>query len=382
MSKMRFGRKLYSAWILALGLCFSGGIARAETIGIIGDSISTGGASHSALAFDIERLHAIFSGAQKLDVDQATLDFLSTEGVQNPANARRLDLSPREFVHPLVWIFNSFVTSMSSQYLDSLDNSWGSLLGRLRGNAQVLVAARDGEKAMHARQQVDRILDGVQGEALDHLFVFYTGNDICAVVPELLTSGKEYVNDIEEALRYYIRNAKPKANGQLTHIWLVNPLNATQLVTSRDIQAKRVLAYGKERSCKELQGNQFEKNLMGTPSPSETPSSMAIRPILAQVFQSGPYGLCPTLFAYQNNSSLETLQPVSDALSSYRSGLGELAKRLNEWNPLFRVHNLSATSPIEFAADDIANDCFHLSLRGQMRVAKAIRSELEAKLKP
>lgn len=365
-------------WILATLLQSQSGLA--ATIGIVGDSISTGGASHPALAFDLDRISAVFTGAQKLEADQATLDFLSAEGVTTPPNAKRLDLSPREYVHPLVWMFNSFVTSMSSQYLDTLDFAWGSLLGRLRGHDEVFVAARDGEKSLLARQQMDRILDGVKGEALDHLFVFYTGNDLCGAVPEYMTSPSEYSNSIEEAVRYYILNAKPKSNGDITHVWLVSPLNVSQLVTSKVIQNKRVFAYGKERSCKELQSDQFDKNLMGTPSPDD--KNIGLRPILAQIFQGGPYGLCPTLFAYHQGNSLEALQPLSDALAGYRKELQELSKRLNEVSPLFRVQNISSAAPIEFAAEDIANDCFHLSLKGQMRVAKAIRAEMEQKLAP
>ncbi len=380
MSRTTFQIKRVLPWILALSLQVHAESLSAATIGIVGDSISTGGASHPSLAFDMDRLAALFGSAQKLAPDQATLDFLASEGVASPANARRLDLSPREFVHPLVWIFNSFVTSVSSQYLDSLDNAWGTLLGRLRGTDEIYVAARDGEKSVLARQQIDRILDGVKGEALDHLFVFYTGNDLCASVPEYMTSPSDYSDSIEEAIRYYMLNAKPKANGDITHIWLVSPLNVSQLVTSPAIQSKRVLAYGKERSCKELQSDQFEKNLAGNPSPKD--ENIGLRPILAQIFQGGPHGLCPTLFAYHDNNSLEVLQPVSDALAGYRKELGELSKRLNEVSPLFRVQNLSSAAPIEFAADEIGNDCFHLSVKGQMRIAKALRSEMDQKLAP
>jgi hypothetical protein len=353
---------------------------QAATIGIMGDSISTGGASHPSLAFDMDRLAVLFESESRPEPDQQTLDFLAAEGVVSPPNARRLDLSPREFSHPLIWIFNSFVTSVSSQYLDSLDNAWGTLLGRLRGNDEIFVAARDGEKSLLARQQIDRILDGVKGEALDHLFIFYTGNDLCGAFPEAMTSPADYSDSIEEAVRYYIMNAKPKRRGSITHIWLVSPLNVSQLVTSQTIQSKRVLAFGKQRSCKELQADQFDKDLSGAPSTNE--DNIGLRPILAQIFRGGPHALCPTLFAYHDSNSLEALQPVSDALSGYRRVLVPLAKRLNDINPLFRVQNLSSVAPIEFEAEDIANDCFHLSVKGQMKVAKTLRSEMEQKIVP
>ncbi len=369
-------------FLFALGLGLSSTALQGATIGVIGDSISTGAVTNGSLAFDVDRMHAVLTGKAPLGVDEATLEFLKAEGAQNASQVKRVDLSPREFVHPLVWMFNRFVLSLSNQYIDTVDNSWVSLFAKLRGGDQVYIAAKDGEKAMHAVQQVDRLLDGVPGEALDHLFVFFTGNDICAPYAELLTRPEDYQGDIEKAVRYYMKNAKPKASGDITHIWLVTPLNVSQLVTSKEIQEKRIFAFGKERSCKELQTDDFDKNLSMTASAEDNKDNLGLRPILTQVFQGGPYGLCPTLFAYQKDGSLETLKPVANALADFREKMGMLAKSLNEVNPSFRVQALSSASPIEFKSEDIANDCFHLSTKGQLRIAKALREEVEAKSQP
>ncbi len=367
---------------LIFGLMWSSQTLLGATIGVIGDSISTGAATNAELAFDIDRMHAVLTGKAPTGADPATIDFLKSEGVAQDSEIHRLDLSPREFVHPLVWMFNRFVLSVSHQYLDTIDYAWPSLLARMRGGDKVYIAAKDGEKVIHAKQQVDRLLDGIPGEALDHIFVFFTGNDVCAAYPEMLTTADDYKKSLDKAIRYYIKNAKPKANGDITHIWLVAPLNVSQLVTSREIQEKKVFAFGKERSCKELQGDQFEKNLLANPKTEDAKDGLGIRPILAQVFQGGPYGLCPTLFEYQKDGSLDTLQPVSNAIAGYRDKVSELAKSLNELNPSFRVQSLVSASPVDFRADEIANDCFHLSVKGQLRIAKSLKGEIEQKMKP
>lgn len=384
-------------WSLLCFLAFFAGNAAAETIAVVGDSISTGGASHSALAFDIDKMEAVFTGKTSLGIDQATFDFLRGEGIPEPLTPpERLGLSPREFTHPLVWIFNSFVTSMSSQYLDMEEFSWAYLLGRLR-NDTVLIAARDGEKSFQARQQIDRILDGAKGQPIDHVFIFFTGNDICAGHPSLITSREEYVANIDRAVRYLIKNAKPKEGGGITHVWLMDPLGVSQLVTSPVIQNKKIIAYGKEHTCKELQSDQLDKTMALDPVVADAPAAiqptdpqmtkaveerggrMGLRAILAQIFQGGPYGLCPSLFNYHQTGSLDDLIPVSNALAAYREGLAELAKNLNALSPLYRVQQLNAPASLMFAADDIGNDCFHLSVRGQMKIAKAVKAEMMAK---
>ncbi len=370
---VRMLKALVSASLL---LGFLSPQASAGTIAILGDSISTGGASHSALAFDFDRMENVFTDRTDLGMDAGTRDFLKAEGIDK-IDSERLDLARREFIHPLMWMFNSFVTAMSSHYLDTEEYAWGSLLGALRGD-HVLIAARDGERAMHAKQQVDRLLEATEGRAVDNVFVFFTGNDICASVPEAITPEDEYVESIEEALHYYMKNAQSEG-GHVTRIWLLNPLGVSQLTTSPVIQNKKIFAYGADHTCQELQSDQLDKKLN-----AEAPagSNIGMRTIMTQLFSGGTFGLCPTLFAYHQTKSLDTLLPVSNALRAYGDGLSRLADKLNKLDPKFRIASLSSTSSLSFAADDIANDCFHLSVRGQLKVAQTIKTELQAKDRP
>jgi lysophospholipase L1-like esterase len=237
---------------LLLSIALMSGNALAATIALIGDSISTGGASHSALAFDIDRMEGVISGRTPVGVDQATADFLSAEGIPGPyTDVERLGLSPREFTHPLVWMFNNFVTSMSTQFLDTEEFSWGYLLGRMRGD-NTIIAARDGEKSLHARQQIDRLLDNAPDASIDHVFVFFTGNDICAPHSSLVTSKEDYLANINDAVRYLIRNAKPKPTGGITQVWLLDPLGVSQIATSPAILNKGSELQGRSvRSARE-----------------------------------------------------------------------------------------------------------------------------------
>ncbi len=171
----------------------------------------------------------------------------------------------------------------------------------------------------------------------------------------------------------------------------MDPLGVSQLATSPEIQSKKIIAYGKEHTCKELQSDQLDKTMTLSPEPTdakgaaETPSagatssSLGLRAILSQIFQGGPYGLCPSLFAYHQSGSLDDLIPISNALVGYREGLVELAKNLNDVSPHYRVHQLNAPATLMFAAEDIGNDCFHLSVKGQLKIAKVIQAELKEK---
>jgi hypothetical protein len=132
-------------------------------------------------------------------------------------------------------------------------------------------------------------------------------------------------------------------------------------------------------SCKAVQSDQLEKDLVGNPTPEEATGRLGLRAILAQVFQGGTYGLCPSLFNYHTTGSLEDLLPISNALQGYRNGLSELAKNLNDLSPLFRVQQINAPASIMFEADDIGNDCFHLSVKGQLKLAKAVKAEMQTK---
>lgn len=357
--------------IILLVSSFAWARTEAQTVGFIGDSISTGGGSHPALAYDLEQLEKVFADSSLIAPDAAYSEALAGWGLgAEPAQPpRRLEIVPREFAHPLSWVYEKALHLISHRYLDAEEYSWSYLWARKRNIApdQILIAARDGERSAHGVRQVDRLLDAHEGRALQHLFVFFTGNDLCAADISLATPAPEFLKGIEQAVRYYVRNAKP---GEGPHyIWLVDPLGILQIVTAPEILNHKVKASGQELSCRDLQAGRF--------TPQFTPWQAAMTPaqIFMNAFGQGPRNYCPSLFAVHQGSS-EVQMRIGATLKSYREGIAQLHETLQVLPTQFRVRHLKSAASLIFSGDEMANDCFHLSLKGHHKVATALDAEI------
>ncbi|MCX6130480.1 MAG: SGNH/GDSL hydrolase family protein [Proteobacteria bacterium] len=361
-----------------LALCSSLGLASAglaDTIGFLGDSISTGGASHPALRFDLDVLQDVFADKVDLSPQPAYYEAMSSFGetIENPAlPPQRLAFSPREFDNPFSWVADHAMQSLSSRYLDTEEYSWAYLLARKRKSRpnEILIAARDGEKSQHATQQVDRLLDATESQAPRHLFVFFTGNDLCAPQVEFATEANEFTANLESALRYYMRNAKSEQ--ALSHIWLLDPLGILQIVSSPSILNRPVQAYGQNLSCRDLQSGRFKSQ-----TSELMKDGLTEKFIFNMIFGQGPHGYCPSLFAVHESQGADIQLKLAGLLSAYRQGLESLVKKLANAHPSFRIHHLHETADIIFEAEDLANDCFHLSLQGQLKLASTVDAAMQ-----
>lgn len=356
---------------LALGW---GSLASADTVAFLGDSISTGGASHESLSFDLDMLEKIFS--DQVDLSPGA-DYYKTmneswEAIEQPAlPPRRLNFSPREFEYPFSWVTDGAMLALSRKYLDTEEYSWGYLLGRKRKVSphEILIAARDGERSEHALRQVDRLLDANGNKAPRHVFMFFTGNDLCAPQAEFATEAEEFGKNQEAALRYFIRNAMPDSNP--THIWLLDPLGILQLVSSPEILSRPVKAYGETMTCRDLQAGRFK-----SPLADVLKDGISEKLLFRMMFGQGPRGYCPSLFAVHEANGTDVQLRLSGLLASYRQELDKLSKKLADVSPSFKIHHLHETADIIFAPDEIGNDCFHLSLKGHMKLAKVINEAM------
>ncbi len=342
----------------------------ADTVAFLGDSITTGGAAHEVLQFDLDLLEKVFSDQVDMSPTPAYYKTVSEgwEPIEQPALApHRLDFSRREFDNPFTWVTDNAMLMLGKRYLDTEEYSWGYLLGRKRKISphEILIAARDGERSEHASRQIDRVLDATDSKAPRHLFMFFTGNDLCAPQVDFATEAKEYAENQEAALRYYIRNAKPDQN--VSHIWLLDPLGILQIVSSPEILSRPVKAYGQEMSCRDLQSGRFKAK-----TEEFLKDGISEKFLFGLMFGQGPRGYCPSLFAVHDSQSTDTQLKLSGMLMSYRQELEKLVKKLADIHPSFKVHHLRETSDVIFAPEDIGNDCFHLSLKGQLKIAKTV----------
>ena len=369
--------KMWCGWVTCfLGLSFGMSVhLAADTAAFLGDSISTGGAAHPTLAFDIETLQAVF--AEKMDVRPQPVYYQTLAAqwiaLEQPAlPPRRLNFSPREFDNPFSWVTDHAMLNLSSRYLDTEEYSWSYLLARKRkvSPQEILIAARDGEKSEHAVQQVDRLLDATETKAPRHLFMFFTGNDLCAPQIDFAVEAKDFAANIEAALRYYIHSAKP--DQLISHIWLLDPLGILQIVSSPEILNRPVRAYGQDLSCRDLQSGHYKNQTSDWlhEGPSE-------KFLFGMVFGQGPKGYCPSLFSIHDAQGSEIRLKLASLLAAYRQELEKVAKKLANVHPSFRVHHVRETADVIFKGEDIANDCFHLSLQGQLKIAAAVDSAMQ-----
>jgi hypothetical protein len=348
---------------------------RADTVAILGDSISTGGAAHEALRFDLDVLDQVFSDQVDLSPSPEFYKLMNEtwEPMEQPALApRRLDFSRREFDNPFTWVTDHAMLTLGKRYLDTEEYSWGYLLGRKRKVSphEILIAARDGERSEHATRQVDRLLDATESKAPRHVFMFFTGNDICAPQVDFATEAKEYAKNQEAAIRYFIRNAKPDQS--VSHIWLIDPLGILQIVSSPEILSRPVKAYGQDLSCRDLQSGRFKSQ-----ATEIMKEGMNEKFLFGLMFGQGPRGFCPSLFSVHEPQGTEIQLKLSSLLAAYRQELGKVVKKLADIHPSFRIHHLKETADVIFAPEDIGNDCFHLSLKGNLKIAATIDAAMK-----
>ena len=71
---------------------------------------------------------------------------------------------------------------------------------------------------------------------------------------------------------------------------------------------------------------------------------------------------------------------MSHVLSQYWQEIEKVVKEFNELaGSAIIVNHIQNTKELLFAGEDIANDCFHLSLRGHSKLAKLVLRSLEGK---
>ncbi len=362
----------------ALVLFILGGLyansLRADSIAVLGDSFSTGAVSHPALRFESAELEKVFGGEVPLIPEQGYYDRLQTwEAVENPVQApRRLKLSRREYQNPLSWVFQNALFSVTNTYVDAEEYSWFYLLARKRKVSphETLIAAHDGEHAEDAILQVDRVLDATDNQAVRHLFVFFSGMDLCAPDVSLATGAEQYVSHIEKALRYYMSQAK--TDKYPSYIWLIDPIGLLQFASSPDILKLEVPSFGKQVSCRDLQAGITQR----APMPLD-PSQAGPVTVMAQFFGFGPRAYCPSVFALHDDpNSSERLIQLGGVLAAYRQQLQGLAEKLKAVDPKFRVFHLKEPGALLFEGKDMAMDCFHLNVDGQLKIANSVHEEI------
>jgi hypothetical protein len=366
----------------------------ASTIAVLGDNLATGAGASPLFKYDADLLWDIFK-KQNLSspaVPPEIATFTKGAALTPPET---LWLTEREYSGSLAWVFKHFWASFAKVYLDTEEFSWGYLTAKALGvpSSQIFLAAEDGASISMLPRQIDRLLHGREGKLPQKIFVLFTYHDVCAQRPEVMTSVGEFRQTLLRGLQYLLRNGQAADTG--TEIYILGSLGLTQLLTKNSIVNKALVAHGEPTTCSELRARSYQ--------PSK-PSSSNARHMESLYFQHllppNPAHLCPTLFAQKfiaqselgifsslNKKSRgkkieemmnEMLSSVANRIRGYRSASKHAVQEAEAWAKKekipgnFSLHYVGDTEGIEFEAEDVADDCFHLSWQGQLKIAKKL----------
>lgn len=335
-----------------------------KSIAVFGDSISTGALSHPDLAFNEQLLTDILNGKPIPQNPQPL-----------PITIKRLHPSTTEFVGAASWVSKLGLFTIDSLYFDVEESSWATTLAHSMGAASVYMAAEDGARAEDFYYQIVRLLEQSREPLPLNMFVFYSGNDVCGPTLERMTSDKDYAAALEKGLRKLQSEARHRQ--QFINVYLLHPLAALQVVTSPDIQQKKVKAHNQDLTCAQLQERKFvTKEPRLDDLKLEDQGGEPLARWLVQYLPKSPADYCPNIFTVPPGvPAWQTQARIAERLRSYSNQIAEIVKRW-QGQDYISVKEVSATSKLLFTPDEIANDCFHLAAEGQRRLAQVVKEQL------
>jgi lysophospholipase L1-like esterase len=321
---------------------------------VLGDSLSTGAALHPALNFDSLALWQVLKG----EISVAVEDRHYPPGyapLREPA-APLLWPTIGEFRTGVDWLARTVTFGIFAKYLNSVQLSWSQLLGQKLGvrPENILIAAENGARIETLARQFERVR--ATGKQPTDVFIFFSGNDVCAPTPMMATPPETYAKRLETGIRFLRRTFK----GQ---IYVLGHLGLGQLVLNKSIQDKAVYAFGEQSTCGELRKKQFRPAAAATRLP---PSATMVGYFLPP----NPAMLCATVFMAEEPTA------VANQVRAIRRAATAAVDRLKaaDLGPITIVEEVGE---LEFAGEDIAVDCFHLSSLGQAKIAQTVQVAIE-----
>lgn len=358
----------------------------------LGDSLTTGAVSHPAQGLGRYKLLDLLRGKQPMTIPedfaqiQTGLGLQTLDFDQHPY-PRRMGPSLSSFSGPLYWVYRNLSHAISHHYLDMEPLSWAYALARqwqVTGT-DVIIAANDGARATDAFGQARLLAALPAAEFPRTVFMFFSGNDLCAASRDQYTAAEDYGQDLSRALKLIDRMAADKGVPKVLVV-LLEPINVMQLVVNPSIQQKTVLVDERRYRCSEVQQPDFS-------GPRPTKESAAAKEGVAapkelrdqdrmllnfKLLPESPSRYCPGIF--MTTEAGEANRAAAATLwSGYRAAIQKVAK--TSWGlDHLQILPLGAAAQLLLTGDDIAEDCFHLSYRGQQRLAAQVTTALRKAL--
>ncbi len=365
------------AWcsgVLAVGTAW----AQEPVLAVLGDSLSTGAATNPALAVDAKVLWSVFNGQTSVAPLAAAFpaDF-QAYGLKDPLPAPvRLWPAAREFFGGPDWVYRNALQILSRAYLDTEEYSWGYMVAAGLGipAERLLLAGEDGARVVALPRHVDRLLDARAGVLPEKTMIMYTGNDLCGQSMAETTTALDFGIELERGLLYMLRNGQVPAGG--ADVYLLSNLGILQLLRSESILSKPVRAFGGGMTCRELHAQGFRAK-----DPNYDPGLPPEAWYFSMFMPPNPLAYCSTLFGGFGPGRDAIVSALANRIRDYRERQARAVRRLNEEAKLadkpVRFHMIDATADVTFVGEDIGEDCFHLSVAGQAKVARAVLSQLK-----
>ena len=383
-------RKYSNVAMIVLIFLVEAAAARGQSaeVAVCGDSISTGAATHPNMEFDGGNLWSILRGeiavspkAMHLKGVEAAFPQImnSISGVDDAAvlpPPQRPWPTIREYRTSVEWVALGLLRTISETYLDTEEFSWGYQLGRAQNinPANILIAAENGARSVSASSQIARILEINSGVLPKKVYLLFTGNDICAHSVESITTAEQYGENLFNAMRLALRQSNLAEGG--SDVIVPAFVNVTQLLTIESIQTKLVRAFGTRIACGKLRENQFVSVLPANSKNSQPPEAA----MLSHLLPPNPAAMCPTLFARagKGGDQSELIGALANRIREFRTAAkNAVAKATSLQKEKFkeksiRFHFIEETANFALGGDDVAEDCFHLSILGQAKLARTI----------
>ncbi len=341
---------------------------------ILGDSLSTGAATHPSLVYDTKMLLDLFLSGQRPEASTTDISpFLPSQAPIELTKIKTFWPDIQEFAGGLDWMLKNINLALARHYLNTEEYSWGAILSSYlgQGGQELAIAAENGSRIDAAYNQAFRAKDALK-EA-DYLFVFFTGNDLCAPNNDFLSLN---LSDYSQTFKKNILRISRLLEGRSRPIKIVFPgfLQLQQLMSRDEILDKKVTAFGQNVSCRDLREAGFvagDKKRKDKENPY----------LLEYLLPPNPAFLCPTIFGSLAKNS-DQVTYIANKVRFIRGEQQRIIKEVetNEAEFLQKnqvtLHYLNATENLLFNGEEISEDCFHLSIAGQAKLARVIFEEL------
>ncbi len=349
---------------------------------ILGDGISTGGAAHPQISYDPQNIWRLMNGSISVAAKASDIPSAAEWNIkeQNPAGPLALLPGVAEYRGSASNVFSALIQSGATAFLGTAQYAWGYLVARKFGEApdQILLAAEDGARMEDAPAQAWRVVNHLKAKGdrdanLGRVMILLGGNDICAPVFEGMTEPAQFKASALDAMRIFMEFQRGRSSN--LEVMVVQPLPMVQLIASDLVLNKKVMAYGEETTCKDLQGRMFlPKKAMDL---GEAPDARQVA-LISQFLPPNPAMMCATLFGRVAEGGGDRFSKIGNRLRALRDALsGAVADARKEaaragFADRITFKLIESPGKIELTADDIAGDCFHLSAKGQAMLARTI----------